>query len=522
MTDEGAAGPQAVGERPPAGFVNARHVSTAPALWSGRLRLLRGRPGRVIALASAGLLLELALVSGLLLPLAAWRQPIVIATDQPLATAFGDTVPGALRFAAAVLVAFAAFALAVAAARGLAGRAVMVLVLAGTVLFALTLLPINPAGSHDIYHNVADARTVWRYHSNPLVLPPNAFPDDPFYPHVPAWQDFPSVYGPVWYAVSALTVPLAGDGLWANLLGQKLIATAFLLATTALAMLVAGRIRPGAAALAGVLTGWNPLLLFETAGNAHNDIVMVCFAIAALYAVARRWWMAVFPLLALSVASKYVLVLLGPVLLVWMLRRPDVPRRHIALSLALGAAVGMAVYVPFFAGADMLAAFQRQSSFNTSSPSSLLHALLMAYLGLDEVEALRVVKLTVVPLYLAAYALLLVRIPAGPGLVTLVRACFWTVFLLLVIATWWFWPWYLVFLVPFGALLPGSRPALIGTLFAFTAMLMYLPYFWLLDGDWLLHHALTAATAFLPPVLLALAPRLSRRAAQPVGSLAGD
>lgn len=522
MADEGAAGPQAVGDRPPAGSVNTRDISTAPALWPGRLRLFRGRPGRVLALAGTGLLLELALVSGLLLPLAAWRQPSVIATDKPLATAFGETLPGALRFAAAVVVAFAAFALAVAAARGLTGRAVMALVLTGTALFSFTLLPINPAGSHDIYHNVADARTLWRYHSNPLVLPPNAFPDDPFYHHVPAWQDFPSVYGPVWYAVSALAVPLAGDGLWANLLGQKLITVTFLLGTVTLAMLVAGRIRPGAAVTAGVLIGWNPLLLFETAGNAHNDIVMVCFALAALYAVTRRWWVAVFPLLALSVASKYVLVLLGPILLVWMLRRPDVPRRQIVLSLLLGALVGAAVYAPFFAGADMLAAFQRQSSFNTSSPGSLLHAVLMARFGLDEVEALQVVKRIVVPLYLAAYALLLVRIPAGPGLVTLVRSCFWAAFLLLGIATWWFWPWYLVILVPFGALLPGSRPALIGTLFAFTAMLMYLPYFWLLDGDWLLHHALTAATAFLPPVLLALAPRLSHRTAQPAGSLAGD
>lgn len=463
-------------------------------------------------------------MSGLLLPLARWRQPDVIATDQPLATAFGATVPGALRFAAAVGIAFAAFALALLAARpGRAGgRAAMAIVLTGTLLFSLTLLPINPAGSHDVYHNVADARTVWRYHANPLVLPPNAFPDDPFYPYVPAWQDFPSVYGPVWYAISALTVPLAGDGLWANLLAQKLIAVAFLVGTTALAMLTAGRIRPGATVTAGVLVGWNPLLLFETAGNAHNDIVMVFFALAALYAVARRWWVAVFPLLALSVASKYVLVLLGPVLLIWMLRRRDVPHRQVALSLLLGGVVGAAVYAPFFAGADMLAAFQRQSSFNTSSPGSLLHAVLMARFGLDEAEALRTVKLIVVPLYLTAYMLLLARIPADPGLVTLIRTCFWAVFLLLVIATWWFWPWYLVFLVPFGALLPGSRPARVGTLFALAAMLMYIPYFWLLNGNWLLHHALTAATAFLPPLLVALAPRLSRHATQPLGSLAGD
>src|SRR5438105_15533269 len=102
-------------------------------------------------------------------------------------------------------------------------------------------------------------------------------------------------------------------------------------------MLTAARIRPGAALAAGVLVGWNPLLQFETAGNAHNDIVMVFFALLAVYAITRRWWLLVFPLLALSVAAKYVLILLGPLLLLWMWRRGDIPRRTILLSLGLGA-----------------------------------------------------------------------------------------------------------------------------------------------------------------------------------------
>ena len=79
------------------------------------------------------------------------------------------------------------------------------------------------------------------------------------------------------------------------------------------------------------------------------------------------------------------------------------------------------------------------------------------------------------------------------------------------IATWWFWPWYLLWLVPLGALLPGSRPALVATVFSATAMLMYVPYFWLLHGDRLLLHAASAGTASLPPVLLALALILAPR-----------
>jgi hypothetical protein len=500
-------------------------VSTASVpRGQGRRWLARGRPSQVLGLLAAGLTLELVLLLGFVRPLSILRHPKVVETEQPLASVLGTGWGGAIQFAAAVLLAFGALGGALWLARGLSGRAVNWLVLGGTLLYAATLLPLNPVGAHDIYHNAADARTLVLHGDNPTLIPPNAHPDDPFYPNVPAWQDFPSVYGPVWYLVSAAPVPLVGDGLWSNVIGQKALTAAFFFGSTVLAMLIAGRIRPGATAVAGLLVGWNPLLQFETAGNGHNDAVMVFFALASLYAVTRRWWPAVFPLLALSVASKYVLVLLGPVLLVWMLRRRDVPRRQIVYSLGLGALVGALVYVPFFAGMDTVAIVRRQAGYTTSSPGALFDALLWGKLHLSPQQSSTIMKLTVVPLFFAAYGVLLWRIPRDPGVVALMRAGFWAVFLLLAVATWWFWPWYLLFLAPLGALLPGSRAALIAAVFSATAMLMYVPYFWLLYEDGVLLQAATAGTAFLVPVLVALLPRLRHHdpLATPEGALAGD
>ena len=523
MKQEGAVHPLDGGEDFGQSDVSAINRTSASRRLGGRW-VTHGHAWRWLALVTAGLILLGVLTVGLLEPLSLRRFPDVIPTDQPLATALGTDQAGALRFVIPVALAFAVFALAVWLAVGIAGRAAFALVLAGTLASSAVLLPINPVGAQDIYHNIADARTAWIYGDNPTVIPPNGYVGDPIVARVPAWQDFPSVYGPVWYIVSGLPLPFAGDDLWANVLGQKALTAAFLFATTLLVMLAAGRIRPGGAAAAGVLVGWNPLLQFETAGNAHNDVVMVAFAVAALYAVTRRWWLAVFPLLALSVATKYVLILLGPVLLVWLLRRRDVPRRQVGLSLLLGAAVGALVYVPFFTGADTLDAVRRQTGYNTSSPSALLDAWLWTRVTFDPVESSKLMKLIVVPPFLAAYGWLLWRIPRDAGLVALVRACYWAVFLLLVIATWWFWPWYLLFLVPLGALLPGSRTGITALVFSAAAMLMYTAYFWLLYNDGMVLQAATAATAFLPPVLVALTPRLRRRprAAQPVGALAGD
>ncbi len=488
-----------------------------------RRGFMRLRPGALVGLAVSALAIEVVLILGFTLPLSIWTNPAVVPTERPLATVLGTGAGGALRFGAAVACAFAAFALALWCARRVSGRAVFALVLLTTVVFSATLAPLNPLAAHDVYHNIADARTMWIYGDNPNILPPNVYPDDPYFEHVAAWSDFASPYGPVWYFVSGAPLPFTGDGLWPNVLGQKALTSAFLLAATALVMLIAARIRPGAAAAAGVLVGWNPLLQFETAGNAHNDVVMVVFALAALYAVTRRWWVAVFPLLALSVASKYVLILLGPILLIWMLKRTDVPRRWVALSLVLGAITGVAVYVPFFAGADTLNILRRQTNFNTSSPSALFDAVLWSRFHLDTLSSARIMKLVVVPLYVVCYAALLWRIPRDAGLVALVRAGFWAVFLLLLIATWWFWPWYLLWLAPLGALLPGSRPALLAALFSATAMAMYLPYFWLLYEDGLLLQAATAGAAFLLPALAAAAPRITRRdRREPAGALAAD
>ena len=477
---------------------------------------------RPAALAGCGLLLELVLLLGFLRPLSIRRYPDAVHSVK-FAALLGTELTGALRFAVPALCAFAVFALALWLARGVVGRAAAGLVLGATILFSLTLLPMNPLASDDVYHNVADARTLWLYADNPSIVPPIAHADDPFYPHLSAWLEYPSVYGPVWYVISGAPLPFAHDELWPNIIGQKAITALFLLATTALAMLVAGQIQPRAVVAAGVLVGWNPLLQFETAGNAHNDVVMVFFALAALYAVSRRWWVAVFPLLALSVATKYALVVLGPLLLVWLLRRGDVPRRQVALSLVLGAALGVALYAPFLAGGDTLAGIRRESDHTTSSPGGLLDALLTGRLHLDAARSAQIRKLVLVPPYLLAYLLLLRRIRRNADVQALVGASFWTVFLLLVLVKWWFLPWYLLWLVPLGALLPGSRPALVATAFSTTAMLMYVPHFWLLDRDRLLLEAATAGTAFLLPVLLALAPRLPGKTGRgPAGAPAAD
>jgi len=457
----------------------------------------------LLALTLTGLILDVALVYGLLWPLEYSEHPEVPFGYQPLATVFGNDRDGQVRFIVAVLSSYAAFAAAALVARRVAGRRACWLVLGGTVVLAATLLPTNPAGAQDVYHNIADARTLWLYGDNPAVTPPNVHSDDPLYGFIPDWTDTPSSYGPLWYVISGAPIPFAGDDLWANILGQKLVTTAFLVITTAMAMLIVGRLQPGAAPLAGVLVGWNPLLLFETAVSAHNDIVMVAFALGALYAAVRRWWWAVFPMLALAVAVKYVMVVIAPIVFCWMLLRRDVPRTQLALSVLLGALTGAAIYAPFLADGALLDTLRGEGSRYLSSTGSALASVLIQRLEMDPEDATRAMRVILVGVFAVGYLALLARIRRHPSYRFLAVTSAAAVFLFLVTVKWWFWPWYLTWLVPLAALAPRRGGALLAALFSMTAMLLYAAYYWNVYDEWHYKQQLVFMTVFAGPLALA-------------------
>jgi alpha-1,6-mannosyltransferase len=445
------------------------------------------------------------MAAGFLWPLSMRRVPHVVMGYQPLASALGAGLVGAVRFVIPVALAGLVFGLAAWLARRTAGGHAIAVVLGGTFVLAATLLPINPLGAQDVYHDIADARTLWIHHENPAVHPPSEHPHDPFYPHVPVWKDYPSSYGPLWYVLSGAPLPFTGDGPWANVLGQKALAVLFLMGTTALVIALAEQLQPGSGPAAGVLVGWNPLVLFETAGNAHNDIVMVCFALAGLYCIGRRWWWGVFPAFALAIAIKYLMVLPAGLALLWMIRRPDVPRRALAVSIGAALAVGAAQFVPYLADGGAFDSIRAESARITSSPGTGLVALLMRYGGMGGDDAIALMKpvMTAVFLYAAArLALGELRRPASHA--SLMRSSAWLIFLLLVLAKWWFWPWYLLWFVPLAALLPGERAARVAAVFSISALLLYVTYYWQLYQPWYQLQVTTVAVVFLPPVVTLL------------------
>src|SRR5260370_4467742 len=116
--------------------------------------------------------------------------------------------------------------------------------------------------------------------------------------------------------------------------------------------------RPRARLAAFVMFAWNPLMLFDTAGNAHNDALMgtlLLLGVVPLVAAARQpknvnWLIASF-VVGLSALIKYTTGLVALFLVVpWARPLPSWPAR-IAWIGGLGALVAgvtLGLYIPRF------------------------------------------------------------------------------------------------------------------------------------------------------------------------------
>jgi hypothetical protein len=443
--------------------------------------------------------MEVVLVAGWLWPLGLWEHRTNPPDGAPMVTFLGRTREGGLQFALPAVILSVLYGTALWTALRARGRVATAIALVAPVVFVATLVLMFPGGTQDIFHNIADARLLWRYGENPTLLPPSSHPEDAFFPYLFGYENLTSAYGPLWYLLAGVPAALAGDGFVANVVAQKAMMALFLAGTTLLAWWTA--LPAGRATAAAVTVGWCPLLLWEFAGNGHNDAVMVFFAAAALLAASRGWWPAVFPLLALSALIKFTTLLLGPVALVWLLRRRDAPRRSVLAGLALAAALVVVAYVPFWAGADTLAFLERPGMTFILSPATLLHGALVS--RLTNADATRIVQLVTGAAFVALYVLALVRIRTTTA--GLHAAGFDALFAYLVFASWWFWPWYASWLAPLAARQAGGRRAWVFAAFATAALLTYC-YWWSDPPErsrlWFTWYALITVGVFAVPFSL--------------------
>ncbi len=180
---------------------------------------------------------------------------------------------------------------------------------------AVILLFSYPAFSYDIFNYMFDAKTVLVYHKLPYSVIPLAFSGVEPWLSFMRWTHIPSVFSPFWIL---LTLPfyLLGFGYFLGILWSfKLLAVVAYLATSFFIYKILADLDREHAVRGVAVFALNPLVIFESLVSAHNDIVMMAFAMGSYYAYIHRKRLASFVVLSASIATKIMTVSLVPVFL---------------------------------------------------------------------------------------------------------------------------------------------------------------------------------------------------------------
>lgn len=383
------------------------------------------------------------------------------------------------------------------------------LVWLGPIVFSFVLIWLQPVTTTDLYGYVARGYLYTHLHQNPMVSPAYKLPGG-YAVDRPA-----SPYGPAWLLVTALFSWISGENLLLNMLLYKLFSAICVLVALLLVNEIAKRLYPARRLRLLVLVGWSPLLLFESVGAGHNDIAMMVCVLAAFALMLRGRAQIAFGFLVLGALVKYVSAFFVPLWLVYELRRRalttvlPVPRkppvgvqqrlsrlarttrrmlgdldRGAAARLLVGATVtgGALValcYAPFWDGIktfDGLGQQLRPLYYNASVVQFITAPLELLvqpaqYSALD--KTVRLVFYTIFVIYAGMQTHRLWRLGPHADVGDLLTAAAKVTFAALALITFWFQPWYIVWLLTLGPLAKQPYVRRQGVLMSVGALLTY-------------------------------------------------
>ena len=353
------------------------------------------------------------------------------------------------------------------------------------ILCGLILLGLYPITALDVAVYVINARNWVLYGGNPLIVPPQAFPANPYMRLAGEYVHNTSPYGPLWETLARIPVQMGITGIAEGFVAMKAIS---LLAFSGMAILIGWYASQQSKELgvsevtALAFFALNPLVLLEAVGNGHNDMTMAAFVTLGLVLWQRGKW--IWAALALALASVVKLPALIFIPLFTLNLMMDAPtwKERFGRGLGVGAiAIGifltsyrlMGPFPDVFSG--ILQSFGRQGF----SPAY------MAYVITHEISP--ELSFLVLPntryVFLLIYALIAIALLRRK--LTLLEAGFLTYFAMNYLSNA-FRIWYPLWFIPFAALNLNSRTFWRTFLFSLAVEFSLLSYYIL--WRWFLEH----------------------------------
>jgi Glycosyltransferase family 87 len=351
---------------------------------------------------------------------------------------------------AALIAAFGVMLLSYAVAANTAHRLSPRAVLAAILALHAMVLFAPPLFSSDVFSYTAYARIGTVFGANPYLHGPSAFPLEALHPLIGVqWAATPSVYGPLFTALSYLFVPL---GIAANVLAYKAVAAG---SSLILVLMIwrAARLRGLDSAKAAALVGLNPVIVLFGVGGGHNDLLMLAILAAGLYVLLQKRDLPSGVLMVTAAAVKLTAGLLLPFALAADRggSRGGADRRNLLIGAALAAVAILALAYVFFGTGPLQIAATLQAIQGEGGPHSVAGFLASAA-GVPGVIGPADTVLTVVFLFFVAWLLRRVWI----GELDWITGAGWATVALL-LTTGFLVPWYVAWLIPLAALSRDRR-----------------------------------------------------------------
>lgn len=170
------------------------------------------------------------------------------------------------------------------------------------------------AFSYDFFNYIFDAKIVTHYFQNPYLHKALDYPQDPMLGFM-HWTDRTYPYGPLWLVISVAVSFIGVNIFILTFFLLKMLVSASFLFTVYYLYKILEKINERTYLQNVILFSLNPLVLYECLVSAHNDIVMMAFAVAALhYLMQSKYKSSVF-LLTISIGVKFATAALIPVFL---------------------------------------------------------------------------------------------------------------------------------------------------------------------------------------------------------------
>lgn len=312
-----------------------------------------------------------------------------------------------------------------------------------SALFAIIL----PMTSTDVFYYISTGWSEAKYGINPYytsvydLKQNDNITDDEILNKIPkVWEQQKIVYGPMWPFICKILTFFSFGSLPLALIIFKV----FNLGVHILNCILVDKLSNKR--LFTLIYALNPLILFEGLTNVHNDLLLICFILIALYfAIKKKNIILSVIALAIATAIKYVAILIVPFVVIYYYRKKSVGKRILnALWLTIIFLIVLsAIYLLYTRDLQVLQGiFTQQGKYAKS-------IFLSAYLIINPYVA-ETLSLTFTVIFIIYYLIEVCRylFKKKIALRNTLRTSYTTIliFLLLVITN--FQVWYIMWLLP--------------------------------------------------------------------------